>query len=199
MRETYQATLVQIELNLHVKVFILQLNVDIDQTPNKLSISSKFKPKEEEEKDSYEIVNEVQSRSVEYLSSNKDDQHNIQSEVIYDTNNPLNAKISNRSINDTIKTNKMEVNYDDRQTEGANILEKLKRIVEAEPMPPLDQELDIVHEAISEGSSSRSVISSIVMSSDQSIAAPPLSEGESEQDVVSQGKLSNYQHYSCLK
>lgn len=164
-----------------------------------MSISSKFKPKEEEEKDSYEIVNEVQSRSVEYLSSNKDDQHNIQSEVIYDTNNPLNAKISNRSINDTIKTNKMEVNYDDRQTEGANILEKLKRIVEAEPMPPLDQELDIVHEAISEGSSSRSVISSIVMSSDQSIAAPPLSEGESEQDVVSQGKLSNYQHYSCLK
>lgn len=163
-----------------------------------MSISSNIKPKEEE-KDSYEVVNEVQSKSFEYLSSNKDDQNNIQSEVVYDMNNPLIARISNRSNNDTVKTDKMEVKYDDRQTEGANILEKLKRIVEAEPMPPLDQELDIIHETISERSLSRSVISSVVMSSDQSVAAPPLSEGESEPDVVFQGKQTTFQHYSRLK
>jgi hypothetical protein len=174
---------------LHSKVFIFISNYTIDHTPNKLNDSSKSEPKEEEEKDSQEVINEVQSRqSFEYLSSPKALNNNFQSEQVYDKNNPLNAKISNRSENDnTIKTSKEKIKDDDRQTESANLLEKVKRIVEAEPMPPLEEELDIVHEVTSE--LSRSVISGALVSSDQSVAAPPLSEGNSEPDVVYEGKL----------
>ena len=114
-----------------------------------------------------------------------------QSEVVYDDANPLNAKISNRSIKDTIRSESAGIREEDRQTEGANLLEKVKRIVQKEAMPPLrGEDLHVVQEVISERSDSKSVVESIVMSSDQSVAAPPSPCPGSEPDVVCQGNRS---------
>lgn len=166
------------------------VNVGSDHTPEKeeephreqLKSPMKYQSRDEEEKDYLDIPKRGRlDQEPEGVLA--------QSEVMYDEANPLNAKISNRSIMDTIRSESAGVREEDRETEGANLLEKVKRIVQKETMPPLrGEDLHVVHETFSERSESKSVIESIVMSSDQSVAAPPSPCPGSEPDVVCQGR-----------
>lgn len=159
---------------------------------NDVNVGSDYTPEKEEEPYREQLKSPMRVESEE---SFKDVVYEVQespevaaiakSEMLYDQANPLNAKISNRSLKDTVKSQSAGIRNEDRHTKAANLLERVKRIVEAEPMPPIEeQDFDIINEAASEKSSSRSIVESIQMSSDNSVAAPPSPCPGSRPDVV---------------
>ena len=154
--------------------------------------SGKFVNEKEEEKEIINVESGVQSK----ISIFKKD--NIQSEQQYDINNPLNSRMSERVNRDTVRSQTQGVLDDEKRTDGENQLENMYKQFEQDQRRESNENLEVVHEVISR-KSSKSIVSEVVVSSDQSVAAPPISEGSSEPNVVFQGKFKCLYYFSCVK
>ena len=162
-----------------------QAPIDAEELPqNVIEI-----PNEEEKEPN--VISEVQN----FQTS---EGQNIQSEQVYDLNNPLNERISNRSLRDTIRSESQGIQDSERQTEGLELLDKVKKFVDKQgrdgipdaprtqfiPQRPhtrsqdkgdqTENNLAVVAEVIDDKQSEDSFVQSVNnMSSDNSVAAPP--------------------------
>jgi hypothetical protein len=172
------------------------INVGSDYTPEKEEepyrneMKSPLVVKHEEEKEFDSLV----------VGEGAPAQHAYKSEVMYDESNPLNVNVSNKSVRETVRSESRGVMNEDRVTDAANLLEKVKRNLQKEMMNPVRDEYDVIKEVISERSDCRSIIADVkyssemsvvenaVLSSDKSEAPPPSQDGESDPEVISHGK-----------
>ena len=136
--------------------------------------------KEEEVKEDY--------NAIEHIKSGSEEEENVQSEQLLNLDNPFDSRISNKTLKDTIKSQDQNQIIQDRLTDSMNLLEKVKRQVERN-MGEDEENLEIVQEVISE-KSSKSVASKAILSSNQSAAAPPISDNGSEGNIVLQAVSS---------
>lgn len=171
------------------------LNVGSDVTPEKEELLHQLKfpsqgnsgrdvdnlfNEKEEDKEELNIISGIQS----IISGSEEAP--FQTEQPYDLNNPLDSRMSDNVNRDTVRSQNPGVLDDKKRTDGDNQLEKMYRQFEQDQERNLDENLEIVHEVISQ-KLSKSVVSEAVFSSDQSVAAPPISDNESESNVVMQG------------
>lgn len=148
-----------------------------DELPRRQEMATPMKSNgDEDDKEEFNVISEIQDRSssVEIPAQPK-------SEMIYDEENPLNEKISNRSIKETIRTENVDIKDEDRQTEGIELLEKVKKLVQKQSKDEhWKDELDVVREVISNEQSEMSNF----RSSEVSDKAPAEDPQRLEKNVV---------------
>ena len=137
----------------------------------------------EEDKDQINLISEVQG-------FDESEENDIKSERVYDQPNSFNDRISNRSLRETVRTNPANIRDEDRRTEGAELIDRVKNVVqrqfESTNQPAEQDSLQVVREVISDKNSEQS----IVISSDNSIAAPP----QEDPNVVYEALSSESNH-----
>lgn len=178
---------------------------------NDVNVGSDITPEKEEEPHRNQMKSPMVARHEEEekefgsmaVAAGALEPHAYKSEMIYDESNPLNVNVSNKSVKETIRSESPGLMDEDRVTEAANLLEKVKRNLQKEMRSPFGQEYDIIKEAVSERSNSRSIVANVkssselsvvenaVLSSDKSEAPPPSNDGESDPEVISHGKNSS--------